>query len=107
MSASKIIFSFSPHRMQSVRQGTLGRRRACHLLQAPRFDLELADLVFLYLAGERGREFGDEAHVLGDLVIGDLALAEVANLVLGSFDAGTQPDPGHYDLSQPGVGDAY
>ena len=54
--------------------------RGClgHVLQAPRFDFELAHLVLLNLAAERGRELVCKADVLGDFVVGDLALAEFA-----------------------------
>jgi hypothetical protein len=44
--------------------------------------------------------------VLGNLVVGDLALAELANLRLGGVDSGPQAHPGHHDLAQPRIGNA-
>ena len=58
------------------------------------------------LAGERGGEVIDEADVLGDLVVGDLALAKGANLFLGGFKAGAQANPCDDDFAEAGVGDA-
>jgi hypothetical protein len=45
-----------------------------------RLNLEFANLVLLDFAAEGGGEVGDEADVLGNFVVGDLALAELFDL---------------------------
>src|SRR3990172_10455257 len=53
----------------------------------------LADQVFLDLSGDGRRECIDEADMARDLVVGDLAATELANLLLTRALAGAQPDP--------------
>src|ERR1017187_6263656 len=97
-------------RSESSRAARLRRSRVGYRLQPARLDLEFANLVLLYLARQGGREARDKADVLGNLVVGDLALAEGANLRLGGvdsrFQARTQPPPCRHNLAQPCVGDA-
>src|ERR1035438_935657 len=83
------------------------RRRISHGLQAPRFNFEFANLVLLNLARERGREVIDETDVLGNLVVGDLALTELANRLLSSRHPRPQAYPGHHDLAQAGIGNSH
>ena len=71
------------------------------MLQAAGFNLEVADLVLLDFAGERGRKLFHKTNVRGDLVIGDLALAPIANLGFGGFRARLQTHPGR-DISGAG-----
>jgi hypothetical protein len=58
---------------------------------------------FLRLAGDGHRQFGDDAHVARDLVVGDLAAAELADLVLAGRRAGARHDPGADLLAVLGV----
>ena len=74
---------YEQHRDQHA--ATLSRRCAGHRLQSSRLNLKFAHLVFLNLAGQRGRKFRHKAHVLGNLVIRDLSLAEV--LISSSVDS--------------------
>src|SRR6185312_15457140 len=57
-------------------------RRPC-LAQPQLLDHRLAHQIFLHLAGDRHGEGVDEADVVRDLVMGDLALAEGGDLLCG------------------------
>src|SRR5439155_1152521 len=61
---------------------------------------------FLDFPGHRHREFVDEFDIARDLVVGDLAVAEGADLVGGQRFAGPGPDPGAELLAIAVVGDA-
>src|ERR1700688_1057066 len=61
---------------------------------------------FLDLAGDGHREFVDAFDVARDLVVGDLALAEGADLLGGQRLARANPDPGAEFLAVAVVGDA-
>src|ERR1700722_7802133 len=79
-------------------------RRLCRLQSQPRLDL-LAHHEFLDLAGDRHRKFVDEFEIARNLVVGDLALAEGADLVGGQALAGSRPDPGAELFAIAVVGD--
>src|SRR5205823_4659300 len=70
--------------------GCLGGRR---LLQAKSLDGGLAHLELLDLARDRHREVVDEHDVAWDLVVGQLAPAEVFDVLFGGDLAFTQPHP--------------
>ena len=72
-----------------------GHALGCPLrLQPELLDRLLAHDELLDLAGDGHREFGHELDVAQDLVVGDLALAERANLPGRGALAGVQLDPG-------------
>src|SRR6202044_1890077 len=59
------------------------------------------------LAGDGHRELVGDVHVAGDLVVGELAGAELTQgLRRDGGGAGAEPDPGHQLLAVPGVRDA-
>src|ERR1035437_986557 len=90
----------------SLDSQSLRRRRVRQRLQSPRLNLELTNLVFLYLPAKRRRKLGDEANVFGNLVVGDLAFAEFLDLLFCSFGAGLQTHPCGHNLAQSCVGNA-
>src|SRR6266850_6951018 len=59
----------------------------------------LAHDELLYLAGDSQRELGNEPDMAGNLVLGDLAAAEVADLQVGGDRAGSELQPGADFLS--------
>src|SRR5205823_7326598 len=66
----------------------------------------LPHLELLDLAGDGHRELVGEPDVAGHLVVGDLALAEVLDGLLGDGGAWADLDPGHELLAVLDVGDA-
>ena len=65
---------------------------------------DLADLEFLDLPGHRHWERVDKADVLRNLEVGNVAVTESANLVLGGALACFQPDPSYSYLAQAFIG---
>src|SRR5438067_2170618 len=61
----------------------LGCRDSGGLLKPQLLDCDLAHLVLLDLAGHRHRELVDEFDVARDLIVRDLAAAEIADLLGG------------------------
>ena len=78
-----------------------GRRLGRPLLRQPQLRRRLrAQHEFLHLAGDRGREAVDEADVARDLVVGDAAVAEGADLGLGGGGAVLEHDRGAQLLAE-------
>src|SRR5581483_9656418 len=69
-------------------------------------DRLLAHHELLDLAGDGHREFADEFDVARDLVVGDLALAELPDLLGRGALARPELDPGADLLAVPGIGHA-
>src|ERR1051326_4641836 len=69
-------------------------------------DFDLPHPVLLDFAGYCHRELVDEADVLRNLVVRDLAAAKVADFVLGRGLAGFEADPCGHGFAQLQVGDA-
>src|SRR5689334_4166809 len=63
----------------------------------------LAHHEFLDLAGHGHREALDEPDIAGDLVVGDLALAEIQHFLLGQADAVMHQNPGAELFAEPVV----
>src|SRR5580700_5079501 len=84
----------------------LGRGDHGGLAEPELFDRGFAHLELLDLAGDGHRERLDELHVARDLVPRDLALAEVADLVLGQGGVGARDHPRHQLLAVALVGHA-
>src|SRR5262249_24345399 len=94
------------HEMQAPTNDR-GESRRPLLLQSELADGLLAHDELLDLAGDGHREGVDKLDVARDLVVGDVALAELADLIGGRGYAIMQLDPGTDLLAVLGVGHAY
>ncbi len=83
--------------------GSLYSRR---FMQPQFFDGHLTHTELLYLARNRHGKFGGHLDVAGNLVMGDLTLAELPNLLFVSRFSGLEHHPGHDLFHEPLVGHA-
>src|SRR2546421_8419665 len=86
--------------------GRSGRSLRGRRLQPELGDGDLAHLELLDLAGHRHGELVDELDVAGDLEVGDLAPAELPELLRCGGGVLPEPDPGHDLFAVLGVGNA-